>query len=391
VTPPERGFEHGPADLVVPCSDADALREVCGWDGFRPATLSPSDFPVDLVRFEGSASRPVVIARAKRAETLKAMPASLRARAEAAFERAARRPARLAMARGRHLDFAGGPAVMGILNVTPDSFSDGGLHFERSRAVARALEMFEEGAAIVDVGGESTRPASYGEARPLTPEEEIARVIPVIEGIRAKTDAPLSIDTRKAAVARAALESGADVVNDVTAGRFDADMFRTMERSRAGAILMHMKGTDPRTMQDDLHYDHLLGDVASFLADAARRAAASGIALEAIAIDPGLGFGKAPEDSLALVRHLGAFRALGFPIAVGASRKGFVRRFSGVPETASSDERLPGSLAALGSAAAAGAAILRVHDVAESVRFLRMAGAIARAASPAARAGSAAR
>ena len=383
--------ERGPADLILPCPDAETLREICGWDGFRPATLSPSEFPVDVVRFEGSASRPVVVSRSKRAETLKAMPASLRARAEAAFERAAGKPARLAIARGRHLDFGEGPAVMGILNVTPDSFSDGGLHFERSRAVARALEMFEEGAAIVDVGGESTRPANYGEARPLPPEEEIARLLPVIEGIRAKTDAPLSIDTRKAAVARAAVEAGADVVNDVTAGRFDAAMLDEIARSRAGAILMHMKGTDPRTMQDDLHYDHLLGDIASFLADAAQRAAASGVAREAIAVDPGLGFGKAPEDSLALVRHLEAFRALGFPIAVGASRKGFVRRFSGVSETASSAERLPGSLAALGGAAAAGAAILRVHDVAESVRFLRMAGAIARAASPAAPTGSATR
>jgi dihydropteroate synthase len=389
VTRPERG----PADLILPCPDAQALREACGWDGFRPATLSPSDFPVDVVRFEGSASKPVVISRAKRSETLKAMPASLRGRAEAAFERAAKRPARLRMARGRHLDFDEGPAVMGILNVTPDSFSDGGLHFERGPAVERGLEMFAEGAAIVDVGGESTRPANYGEARPLSAEEEIARVIPVIEAIRAKTDAPLSIDTRKAAVARAALEAGADVVNDVTAGRFDAGMFAAIAEAGAGAILMHMKGTDPRTMQDDLHYDHILGDIASFLADAARRAEASGIPSEAIAVDPGLGFGKAPEDNLALLRHLGAFRALGFPFAVGASRKGFVRRFSGVPETASSEDRLPGSLAALGAAARAGAAILRVHDVAASVRFLRMAGAIARVPSPAASstAGSAAR
>ena len=268
-----------PADLVLPCPDPEALREICGWDGFRPATLAASEFPVDVVRFEGSASKPVVISRGKRAETLKAMPASLRSRAEEAFARSARRPARLHMARGRHLDFEAGPAVMGILNVTPDSFSDGGLHFERGRAAARALEMFEEGAAIVDVGGESTRPANYGEARPLSSDEEISRVVPVIEQIRAKTDAPLSIDTRKAAVAKAALEAGADVVNDVTAGRFDAGMFETISRSRAGAILMHMKGTDPRTMQDDLQYGHLVGEIASFLADAARRAEEAGVAV----------------------------------------------------------------------------------------------------------------
>ena len=380
-----------PADLVLPCSDSETLREIGGWDGFRPATMAPSDFPVDVVRFEGSSSKPVVISRARRAETLKAMPASLRSRAEAAFERFVRRPAGLRMARGRRLGFENGPAVMGILNVTPDSFSDGGLHFERSRAVDRALEMFAEGAAIVDVGGESTRPANYGEARPLPPDEEIARVVPVIEAIRAKTDAPLSIDTRKAEVARAALDAGADLVNDVSAGRFDDGMFRAIAAQGAGAILMHMKGTDPRTMQDDLHYDHVLGEIASFLADAARRAGEAGVASDGIALDPGLGFGKAPDDNLLLLRHLAAFRTLGFPIAVGASRKGFVRRFSGVAETASADERLPGSLAALGAAAAGGAAILRVHDVADSVRFLRMTGAIARAASPVPSAGSAAR
>ena len=238
--------------------------------------MPASEFPVDVVRFEASASRPVVISRAKRSETLKAMPASLRSRAEAAFERSARRQPRLRWGHGRHLDFETGPAVMGILNVTPDSFSDGGLHFERGRAVDRALEMFSEGAAIVDVGGESTRPANYGEAAPLPPEEEIARVVPVIEAIRAKTDAPLSIDTRKAAVAKAALEAGADLVNDVSAGRFDADMLGTIAAGGAGAILMHMKGTDPRTMQDDLRYGHLVGEIASFLADAARRAADGG-------------------------------------------------------------------------------------------------------------------
>jgi dihydropteroate synthase len=378
--PIDSGAVTAPADLIFPCPDPETLREVGSWDGFRPAAIPVSDFPVDVVRFDGSASRPVVISRAKRAETLKAMPASLRARAEAAFARLAAPPPRLRMARGRALDFAGGPAVMGILNVTPDSFSDGGLHFERDLAVARALQMFEEGAAIVDVGGESTRPANYGEARPLPSEEEISRVVPVIEGIRAKTDAPLSIDTRKADVARAALGAGVDMVNDVSAGRYDDGMFGTIAAAGAGAILMHMKGIDPRTMQDDLRYGHLVGEIAAFLADAARRAEESGVAEEAIAIDPGLGFGKSPEDNLALLRHLAAFRTLGRPVAAGASRKGFVRRFSGVSEKSSPAERLPGSLAALAAAAAAGAAILRVHDVAESVRFLRMTGAIARTA-----------
>jgi len=381
-----------PADLVIPAPDAEALREICAWDGFRPATLPASDFPLDVVRFEGSASRPVVIARSRRAETLKAMPASLRQRAEAAFARAARRSARLALAHGRALELDGGPIVMGVLNVTPDSFSDGGLFVDPDRAVSRALAIFEEGAAIVDVGGESTRPANYGEARPVSPEEEIARVVPVIAGIRARTDAPLSVDTRRAAVAQAAVAAGADLVNDVSAGRFDEAMFKTIADCGAGAILMHMKGTDPRTMQDDLHYGHLLGEIASFLGEAAGRALEAGVIADAIALDPGLGFGKSPEDNILLLRHLSALASLGYPIAAGASRKGFVRRYSGVSESSSAAERLPGSLAALSAAAAGGAAILRAHDVADSVRFLRMSGAIARAGSPApAPAGSAAR
>jgi len=371
------------ADLVIPAPDAEALREICGWDSFRQATFPASDFPVDVVRFEGSPSRPVALSRARRAETLKALPVSLRTRAEEAFARFERRPAALRLAHGRSLDLSRGAVLMGILNVTPDSFSDGGLYFDRDLAVARGLAMLEEGADVVDVGGESTRPSSYGEARELSVDEELARVLPVIAGIRARTEAAISVDTRKAAVARQAVRAGADLVNDVTAGGFDLGMAAAVAEMGAGAILMHMKGTDPRTMQDDVRYDHPIADVASALGQAAERALAAGVAAEAVALDPGLGFGKSPEGSLLLLRHLAAFRSLGFPVAAGASRKGFVRLFSGVGEDASPEERLPGSLAALGAAAAAGAAILRVHDVGESVRYLRMARALAPAASSA--------
>lgn len=371
------------SDLVIPAADAKTLREVASWDGFRSATFAASDFPVDVVRFAGSSSRPVVLSRAKRAESLKALPASLRSRAEAAFERAARKPTVLKMAHGRSLDLSAGPVVMGVVNVTPDSFSDGGVHFDRDRAVDAALRMFEEGAAIVDVGGESTRPSTYGAARELPADEEIGRVVTVIVGIRARSQSPISIDTRKSAVARAALEAGADLVNDVTAGRFDPAMATAIAATRAGAILMHMKGTDPRTMQDDLDYAHPLGDIAAFLAEAADRAIAAGVAPDAIAIDPGLGFGKSPEGNLLLLRHLAALRPLALPIAIGASRKAFVRRFSGVPEESGPADRLPGSLAALAAAADGGAAILRVHDVVESVRFLRLSRAIAGAVAPA--------
>ncbi|HKF42706.1 MAG TPA: dihydropteroate synthase [Thermoanaerobaculia bacterium] len=363
-------------DLVIPAASAAELAEIASWDGFRPATYPASEFPVDVVRFEGSSSPPVVLSRARRAESLKALPGTLRSRAQEAFDRVSKRPGRLALAHGRSLDFSQGPAVMGILNVTPDSFSDGGMYLDAGRAVERALQMFEDGAAIVDVGGESTRPATYGESAEVSAEEELRRVIPVLEVLRSRTEGPISIDTRKAAVAREAVAAGADLVNDVSALRFDPEMAGAVAGSGAAAILMHMKGTDPRTMQIDVTYAHPIADVASHLARAATAALEAGIAADRIAVDPGFGFGKSPEGNLVLLRHLAAFRSLGFAVAAGASRKAFVRRFSGVPETASAAERLPGSLACLAAAARAGASILRVHDVAESARFLRMLAAV---------------
>ncbi len=370
-------------DLVIPAGDTAAIREIASWDGFRPATFASSDFPVDVVRFDGSSSPPLVVSRARRAETLKALPASLRQRAAAAFDACGRPPASWRLARGRELDLSEAPRVMGVVNVTPDSFSDGGLHFDREAAIARVLALFEAGAAIVDVGGESTRPATYGGAEPVGVEEELARVLPVIEGVRRRTDAPLSIDTRRAAVARRALDAGADAVNDVSGFRFDPEMADTVARAGAGAILMHMKGLDPRTMQDDVAYGHLLADVARELATAAEMAEARGVRPDAIALDPGLGFGKSGAGNLLLLRHLAAFRSLGRPIVAGASRKGFVRRFSGVADDAPAANRLPGSLACAGAAADGGAAIVRVHDVSETVRYLMMRRAILRRPVPA--------
>jgi len=364
------------ADLVIPAASPVELLEIAFWDGFRPATFAASEFPVDVVRLEGSASPPVVLSRARRAESLKALPATLRGRAQEAFERAARRLGRVILAHGAALDLAEPPVLMGIVNVTPDSFSDGGVYFEAGRAAQRALEMFEEGAAIVDIGGESTRPANYGEAAEIPADEEIRRVVPVIEAIRRKSSLPLSIDTRKAAVARAAIAAGANLVNDVSALRHDPEMAGAVARAGGGAILMHMKGNDPRTMQRDVSYAHPLAEIASELAAALSRALEAGVAPEGLAVDPGFGFGKSAEGNLLLLRHLQAFRSLGFPVAAGASRKGFVRRFSGVEDRASNQERLPGSLACLAAAVRAGAAIARVHDVAESARFLRMLRAI---------------
>ena len=364
------------ADLVIPAADPALLSEIASWDGFRPATFPRSDFPVDVVRLAGSASRPLVVSRARRAETLKALPASLRDRASAAFARAGAPPRSLALAHGRSLDLTDAPVVVGVVNVTPDSFSDGGLWLDANRAVERAVELFAQGAAIVDVGGESTKPSTYGETNDLTEKEEIDRVLPVIEGIRRRTEQPLSIDTRRAEVARRALEAGADLVNDVSGLRFDERMASVIAAADAGAILMHMRGIDPRTMQRDTAYRHLVGEVAAELAQAVGRAAAAGVAAGSITIDPGLGFGKSAEGNLVLLRHLAAFHTLGCSVAVGASRKGFVRRFSGVGDDSSAPDRLPGSLACAAAAADAGAALVRVHDVAETVRFLRMRAAI---------------
>jgi dihydropteroate synthase len=364
------------ADLVLPASSREALAEIAGWDGIRPPSFSAGDFPVDVIRFAGSNSPPLVVSRARRAETLKALPSTLRERARSAFDRAERPAAHLALARDRRLDLSEGPLVMGVVNVTPDSFSDGGLTFDRERAVEKALQLFEEGAAIVDIGGESTRPSSYGAAAPVTLEEEISRVLPVVEGVRRSTPSPISIDTRRAEVARAALEAGADCVNDVSALRHDPEMASVLARARAGLVLMHMKGDDPRRMQDDTTYAHPIADIAEALAAAAGAAIDAGVPADRIAIDPGLGFGKSPEGNLLLLRHLAALRSLGFPVAVGASRKAFVRRFSGVDDGSSAAQRLPGSLAAVAAAAAGGASIVRVHDVADTVRFLRMSRAI---------------
>lgn len=365
-----------PADLVFAAADAEMLREIASWDGFRPATFPASEFPVDVVRFERSPSPPVAFSRARRAETLKALPAGLRERAASAFARFERAPSFLALPGGRRLELSTLPIVMGVVNVTPDSFSDGGLYFDPGRAARRALEMFEEGAAIVDVGGESTRPSSYGDAAPVSTDEEICRVLPVIEAIRRETSRPVSIDTRKGEVARAALAAGADLVNDVSALRHDPRMASTAAEAGAALLLMHMKGDDPRTMQADTSYGHPVADVASELAAAASKALDAGVPADRIAVDPGLGFGKSAEGNLVLLRHAGALKSLGFPVAVGASRKGFVRRFSGVADDASPAERLPGSLAAVAAARAQGAAIVRVHDVNETVRFLRMHDAI---------------
>ena len=259
------------------------------------------------------------------------------------------------------------PLVMGILNVTPDSFSDGGVHFDRSAAIDGALRMEREGAAILDIGGESTRPG----AEAISLEDELERVIPVIEGIRARSGVAISIDTRKARVAEAALDAGANVVNDVSALRHDPEMRPTIARRGVPAILMHMRG-EPRTMQQNLHYDEVVGDVARELTSWCDEAVAAGIDREQILIDPGIGFGKTFEHNLELLARCSELTSIA-PVVIGASRKAFVGHLTG---RASGPDRMAGSLAAVAYAAEGGAAIVRVHDVRETVDFLKVARAV---------------
>ncbi len=252
---------------------------------------------------------------------------------------------------------------MGIVNVTPDSFSDGGVNFDTERAIGSALAMERDGAAIVDVGGESTRPG----AEPIGTDDEIARVVPVIEGIRRHSSVVISIDTMKAAVAEAALDAGADLVNDVTALRFDPAMRALVARRGVPAILMHMRG-QPRTMQQAIHYDDLLAEISAELGAWRREAVEAGIPADAILVDPGIGFGKTFEQNLEILAHADRFRSLA-PVVIGASRKGFIGKLTGRPAGA---ERMAGSLAAVAAAARGGAAFVRVHDVRETADFLEV-------------------
>jgi dihydropteroate synthase len=250
---------------------------------------------------------------------------------------------------------------MGIVNVTPDSFSDGGAFLDRGRAIEHGIALAAAGAAILDVGGESTRP----DAAPVELEEELARVIPVVEGLARETGAAVSIDTTKLEVARAAIEAGASVINDVSALRFEPDLAELAAETGSGLVLMHMRG-EPRTMQADPRYDDLFADIAAELEAAADRARSAGVPREAIVLDPGIGFGKTAADSMRLVAGLGRFAALGYPLLAGHSRKSFLDP----AKRRAARDRLPESLAAGLLAALGGAAILRVHDVEEHARML---------------------
>lgn len=270
---------------------------------------------------------------------------------------------------GETIDLSGRGLIMGVLNVTPDSFSDGGEFLDRDAAVRQATRMLEAGADIIDIGGESTRPG----AAEVSAKEELDRVLPVIEGLKqVRPEARISIDTSKAEVARAAVGAGAVIINDVTGGRGDPAMRRVVAESGAGFIVMHMQGT-PRTMQNAPHYEDVTREVRDFFRQEYRRALECGIDSMALAFDPGIGFGKNLQHNIELLRRLSQLRVEERPLVVGVSRKSFLAKVAGATEIA---DRVAPTIALTALLRARGADVLRVHDVKENVAALRVAEAL---------------
>ena len=257
--------------------------------------------------------------------------------------------------------------VMGVVNTTPDSFSDGGHFLDNDMATDHGLRLADEGAEIIDIGGESTRPGS----EPVSVKEEMRRVLPVIERLAKRCEAVISIDTQKPAVAKAGLDAGASIVNDIAANRQSTEMWQVVAEARAGYVCMHMQGT-PQTMQTEPHYDDVLQEVGDFFSERLTRLAEHGVNSEQVALDPGIGFGKELEHNIELLSGIHQLIISGRPLLIGASRKSFIGKLLGTP----SNERLPASLACAACAAAEGAHIVRVHDVAETVQAVRMAEAL---------------
>ena len=270
-------------------------------------------------------------------------------------------------ARGRRIPADPSPLLMGVLNVTPDSFSDGGRYMDPAAAVAHALAMVEQGADLIDIGAESSRPG----ASPVDEQEELRRLIPVVTAVCREATVPVSVDTTKAAVARRALEAGACIVNDISALRFDAAMAQVVAEAGAGLVLMHMQGW-PRTMQQAPHYVDVVEEIRAFFVERMHTAMEAGVGRDQILLDPGLGFGKTLEHNLTLLRRLDAFLTLGRPIVVGASRKAFI----GAVVNRAVDERLMGTAAAIAVAILRGARVVRVHDVEAMRDVVKMVQAI---------------
>ena len=257
--------------------------------------------------------------------------------------------------------------LMGVLNVTPDSFSDDGFFFDKEKAIAHGLRMVEEGADIIDIGGESTRPGS----KPLELEEELRRVIPVIESLAKEVDVPISIDTYKSTVAQRAIEAGAEIINDISGLHFDPSLAQLAAKEDAPLVLMHIRGT-PETMQKDVHYDSLFSEILQYLKDSIQRAESAGLDPRQIIIDPGIGFGKTVEDNLLIIKNLYEFRILGKPILLGTSRKTFIGKILNTEV----GDRLEGTLSSIAIGVLNGAHIIRSHDVLQAKKAIAVADAI---------------
>ncbi|MFW6010932.1 MAG: dihydropteroate synthase [Desulfosalsimonas sp.] len=275
----------------------------------------------------------------------------------------------------RRLNLGEKTAIMGILNVTPDSFSDGGLFFQKDEALAQAEKLIDQGADILDIGGESSRPFSD----PVSAEEEIRRVIPVIEHMAEKISVPISIDTTKAEVARRAIEAGAVIINDISALRFDPEMGRVAAENDVLLVLMHMKGS-PKTMQVQPFYDDLIGEIRTFFHEAVKRAVSAGIDSSRLIIDPGIGFGKTADHNLQIINRIDSFADLDLPILIGPSRKAFIRKVLAADpeqEIATGNPAIEtATQAALAAAAIKGVHIVRVHNVADTRITLHLVDAI---------------
>ncbi len=305
------------------------------------------------------------------AAKLRPQPFGLGRLAEALRDVLAPRPRRVLRWAGGEVPVGDRPLVMGVLNVTPDSFSDGGEYDDLGAALARAEQMIEEGADIIDVGGESSRPG----AAPVPEQEELRRVLPVVEHLASRVPVPVSVDTYKASVARRAVEAGAAIVNDISGLRMDPGMARVVAESGCTVVVMHMRGT-PRTMQADTRYDDLMAEVHRALADSVRAAREAGVAEDRIWVDPGIGFGKSAHGNLLILQRLSELESLGCPVLVGASRKSFIGLTLGIDDP---KDRLEGSLAAAVVAVMHGASVVRVHDVRATRRAVDLAWAVRRA------------
>ncbi|MBN1474390.1 MAG: dihydropteroate synthase [Syntrophaceae bacterium] len=261
--------------------------------------------------------------------------------------------------------------IMGILNITPDSFSDGGLFYDQKKAVERGFQIVEEGANIIDIGGESTRPGS----KTVPVDAEIKRVVPIINALVKKINVPISIDTKKAKVAKAAIEAGAEIMNDISALNSDKNMAKIAADTGAGLILMHMRGTPKNMQKGDLLYRDLMGEIIIHLQKAIDKAKNAGVKKECIVVDPGVGFGKTPEDNYKIIKYLHELKTLGMPVMIGTSRKSFIAKLTG----GKPEERQEGTAASVAASILNGCNIIRVHDVAAMKKVAAVADAVLRA------------